>query len=110
MMLKVNKADMAGMMETIKEYFRSCNSVVRAPLAFLIRKTIIVKTYSDFSKHVTFDDKMMIKMLHLSQDKNKYLLWIVITVQSRRIRKGKKVMTELFMTHDQICKDKDLNS
>ena len=30
---KVNKADMAGMMESIKEYFRSCHSVMRVPLA-----------------------------------------------------------------------------
>ena len=39
---KVNKADIAGMMESIKEYLKSCCGVVRAPLAYIIRKTIIV--------------------------------------------------------------------
>ena len=39
---KLNKADMAGMMEFIEEYLRSCCGVVRAPLAYIIKKTIRV--------------------------------------------------------------------
>ena len=47
MMPKVNKADMAGMMESIKEYLRSCCGVKRA-LAYITRKTIIVQIYGDY--------------------------------------------------------------
>ena len=47
---KVNKADMAGTMEAIKEYQRSCHSVMRAPFAYIIRKAIIVLTYVDYPK------------------------------------------------------------
>ena len=38
MLPNVNKADMAGMKESIKEYLRSCCDVIRAPLAYIIRK------------------------------------------------------------------------
>ena len=37
---RVNKADMAGMMEAIKEYLRSCHGVMRVPLQ--ISKTLTV--------------------------------------------------------------------
>ena len=53
---KVNKADMAGLMEAIK----ACHSVMRAPLAYIMRKTIIVETYGDYPKYATPDDKMML--------------------------------------------------
>ena len=43
MLLKVNKADMAGKLVSIKEYLRSCHGVVRTPLAYVIRKTITVQ-------------------------------------------------------------------
>ena len=36
---KINKSYLAGMMKTIKEYLRSCNDVVRAPLAYIIRES-----------------------------------------------------------------------
>ena len=42
MLPKVIKVDMAGTMEAMEEYLRSCHGVVRAPLAYIIRKTIIV--------------------------------------------------------------------
>ena len=45
---KVNKVDMAGMMESIKEYFRSCYGVIRVPLTYIITKTITVQTYGDY--------------------------------------------------------------
>ena len=44
MLTKVEKADMAGMMEAIKEYLRSCHGVIRAPLTYLIGNAIIVQT------------------------------------------------------------------
>ena len=40
----VNKADMAGTMKSIKEYLRSHNGVMRALIAYIIRKTLIVQT------------------------------------------------------------------
>ena len=43
MLPKDNKADMTGMMESIEEYLRSHHGVIRVPLAYIIRKIIIVK-------------------------------------------------------------------
>ena len=57
MLPTVNKTDMAGMMETIFDYLRSHHGVVRAPLAYLIRKTIIVKAYGDYPKYITLMTK-----------------------------------------------------
>ena len=68
---KVNKADMAGMMESIVEYLRSHCGVVRTPLVYVIRKTIIVQIYGDCPNYATPDDKMIAMMLHLPPDKNK---------------------------------------
>ena len=41
---KVSKANVVGTMEAIKKYLKSCHGVKRAPLAYIIRKTITVKT------------------------------------------------------------------
>ena len=68
---KVNKLNMAWTKEAIKEYLRSCYGVVRVPLVFIIRKTIIVKTYENYSKYATPDNEMIAMMLHLPLDKNK---------------------------------------
>ena len=67
---KVNKANMAGMMKSIKEYLRSHHGVMRAPLAYIIRKTVIVQTYGDYHKYATPDDEMITRMLYLHPDKN----------------------------------------
>ena len=40
---KVNKAHIAGMMEAIEEYLRLLSGVMRVPLEYVIRKTIIVR-------------------------------------------------------------------
>ena len=48
MLLEINKFDMAGTMEAIKEYLRSHDGVVRVPLAYIIRETIIVKIYGNY--------------------------------------------------------------
>ena len=71
-LLKINKLDMAGMMEAIKEYLKSHRGVVH--LASAIWKTITVHTYGDYPLYVTPDDKMITRMLHLPSDKNKFLL------------------------------------
>ena len=47
---KVNKVDMEGMMEFIEEYLISCHGVMRAHLAYIIRKTITVQIYHDYPK------------------------------------------------------------
>ena len=44
---KINKFDVAGTMESIKEYLRSHHGIVRVPLAYVIRKTTIVQTCGD---------------------------------------------------------------
>ena len=71
MLPKVNKADMAGTVESIEEYFRSCCGVIRAPLAYVIRKAIIVLTYGDYPKYAIPDENMITRMLYLSPDKNR---------------------------------------
>ena len=45
MLPKVNKANMTGIMEDIKEYLRSCHSVKRAHLVCVMRKTIVVEMW-----------------------------------------------------------------
>ena len=52
-------------------YLRSSHGVIRAPLAYIIRKTITVHVYHDFPKYATPDNKMIARMLHLPPDKNK---------------------------------------
>ena len=56
MLPKVNKADMAGTIDAIKKYPRSHGGVIRAPLAHIIRKTLIVETYGDYHKYPTPDN------------------------------------------------------
>ena len=62
---------MAGRMEAIEEYLRSCCGFVKASLAYFIRKTIIVLTYGDDQKYATPDDTMIARMFYLSLNKNK---------------------------------------
>ena len=59
------------MMKSIKEYLRAVCGVVKAPLAYVIRKTIIVQTYHDYLTYETPDDEMIANMLHLSSYKNR---------------------------------------
>ena len=74
MLPKVNKSDMAGMMEFIKEYLRSCHRVVKTPLACIISKSITVQTYGEYPMYATPDNQMINRMLHLPPDKNRLLL------------------------------------
>ena len=70
---KINKSDLAGTMESIKEYLSSCLGVIQAPLSFAIRKTIIVQTYGNYPTYTTPDDEMITRMLQLPKEKNKLL-------------------------------------
>ena len=67
---KINKSDMAGMMEAIEENLRSCCGAIKAPLAYVIRKTIIAQTYRDYPLYATLGDKMITRMWNLPADKN----------------------------------------
>ena len=58
-------------MEAIKENLRSYHGVIRASLAYVIRKTIRVQTYGDYPMYATHDNEMITWMLHLPSDKNK---------------------------------------
>ena len=71
MLPKVNTADMAGTMEAIKKYLRSHYGVIRVPVAYVIRKSIIVQTYGDYPTYATPNDKMIVMILHLPPDKNR---------------------------------------
>ena len=71
MLPKVDKANMAEMMERIKEYLRSYHGVMRVSLANIIRKTIVVQTYGDYPKYLAPNDNIIAMMLHLPLYKNK---------------------------------------
>ena len=70
---KINESVIAGMMEAVKEYLRSHQGVMKAPLAYIIMKTMLVQTYGKYLMYATPDDEMIVRMLHLPPDKNKLL-------------------------------------
>ena len=102
MLLKINKSDMAGTMQSIKEYLRAHHGVIKEPLAYVIRKT-----YADYPTHETPDDEMITRMLNLPQHKNKLLLESSLD----KVRDGMPEYTiNIRMVYDildQICKDTD---
>ena len=55
------------MMKAIKEYIRTHHGVIQAPPAYVIRKNVIIKTYGDYTKYLMFDDKIIARMLNISQ-------------------------------------------
>ena len=73
MLPKIKKSDMTGMMEGTEDYFRLCHGVMWAPLAYVIRKTIAVQTYSDYLTYATPDGEMITRMLNLPLEKNMLL-------------------------------------
>ena len=97
---KINKSDMTGTMESIKEYLILHRGVARAPLAYIIQKTITFQT--------TPDNEMITRMLHLPPDKNKLL-------PEKDIQRVQEHMAESKIDNwmvddelDQSCKDTDL--
>ena len=78
---------------------------MKAPSAYIIRKTITVQTYGDYTMHATPDDEMIAKM---SPDKNKLLL----EKDAQRVQVHTAVYKidnrTVYDILDQICKDIDL--
>ena len=99
---------MAGTMEAIEEYLRLHHGIVRAPLAYIIRKTITVQTYSDYPTYVTPDDEMIIKMLHLPSDENKVHNEQIAQSFTQHTTEYKIDNRTVYDILDQICKDTDL--
>ena len=94
MLPKVNKADMAGSMEAFEEYLRSHHGVIRAPLTYIIRKTIIVHTYGGYPMYVTPDNRMIARMLHLTQARTSSS-WSIMFTQSRNVQPSTRETIEL---------------
>ena len=56
---------MVGTMEAIKEYIRTHSGVTRAPLAYFIRKTIVIDSYGCYPQYAISADEIIAKMLPL---------------------------------------------
>ena len=80
----------------------------KAPLAYIIRKTITIQAYGDYPTYATPDDEMIARMLHLPPNKNKLLLGS----SADRVQDcTEEYIIDNRMVHDildQICKDIDL--
>ena len=103
---KVNKADIARTIVSIKEYFRSYVCVVRVPLASIIKKTKTVQTYGDYPKYAAPDDKMITRMSHLPQErlKNEQSAQSV----NEHMAKCQIENISVYSILDQLCKETDL--
>ena len=100
---------MAGKIKAIDENLRYCCSVMIAPLAYIIRKTKLVKIYG-YPNYATPKDKMIARILQLPPDKNKILL--ESDFQSSRVHTAEYEIDNRSVDDilDQICKDTDLYS
>ena len=105
---KINQSDMAGTMEVIKEYLRSCGGVIRAPFAYVIRKNIVVETSSNYPEYATPDNEIIAMMLHLPPEKNKLLSHCDIKSVKVHTAEYKIDNRNVYDILDQICKDTDL--
>ena len=105
MLSKVNKANMAGMMEAINEYIRSCCGIVRAPLAYFVSKTIIVQNYGHQPMCATTDDKKIAKMFHLPPGNKKLHGEKSAQSVKEQMTEHKIDNTGVYDILDQICKD-----
>ena len=73
-LLKINKSDMVGN-DGVHQRVPQCTcGIIKAPLAYVIRKTITVQTYGDYLRYATPDNEMIARMLHLPSHKNKLQL------------------------------------
>ena len=92
---KINKSDT----KTIVEYL---------PLAYVIRKTILIQTYGEYPKYMTPDDEMIARVLHLLPDKKRTLL--DSDVQSTKAHTAEYMINNksVYDILDHICKDTDL--
>ena len=69
MLPKINKSDMAEMMESIEEYLQLHCCIVQATWIYVISRTIVVQTNGDYPTFATSDNKMIARMIHLPSDK-----------------------------------------
>ena len=108
MLPKINKFDMAGMIEAIDEYMKLCHGVVRVPLAYIIMKSIIVQTDGEYPKYVTPDNQIITIILHLPPDMNR--LHNEQSTQSVKEHTSEYKIDNgtVYDILDQICKDTDL--
>ena len=108
MLPKANKINVAETIESIKEYFRSHYGVIRAPHAYIIRKSITGQVFGDYPKYITHDNDIISRMLHLPLDKNQ--LHNEQSAQSVRecIAEYKIDNGSVYNIMDQIFKDTDL--
>ena len=104
----INKPDMAGMMESIKEHLRTHHGVVKAFLAYVIRKTIIVQTNGDYPTYATSDDEMITRILYLPSHKNKLQLESSVNKVQDHTPEYTIDNKMVYDILDQICKDTDL--
>ena len=86
----------------------SCCGVIRAPLAYIIRKSITVQTYGEYPTYANPDNEMITRMLHLRPDKNKLLLEKDVQRAQVCTAENKIDNRTVYDTLDQICKDTDL--
>ena len=105
---KINKLDMAGMIEAFKENLRLHHGVVWAPLAYVIWKIITVWTYGDYPLYATSDDEMISRMIHLPSEKNKLLHETDNQTVQRHMPEYQIDKRTVYDILDQICKDTDL--
>ena len=81
---------------------------MRAPLAYVTRKNIIVEMHGDYPQYVTLDDKMIIRMLHLPPEKNELLLEHDAQSERACTAEYKIDNRSVYDILDQICKDNNL--
>ena len=95
---------MAGMIKAIKEYLRTCHGVIRASLAYVIRKTIVVQVHGEYISYATPDDKIITKMLHLPPDKNR----LKLESSKKHTQEYEIDSRTIYNIIYHICKDTDL--
>ena len=95
---------MARTMEAIEENLRSCHGAIRAPLAYVIRKNVMAKTYSDYPKYATLDYQIIARMLHLPLDKNKLFLEYNVHSVKEQTAEYDIDNRSVYDILDQICK------
>ena len=91
---------MAGKMEAIEEYLRSCHGVKRAHL-----ETIIVQSYGDYPWYAIPDDEIITRMLHLPPNKNQLLERASSVKEHTEYEIYDRTVNKKL---NQICKDRDL--
>ena len=95
-------------MEDIEEYLKSCHGIMKAPLVYIVSKTIMVQTYGDCPKYVTPVNEMIARMLYLPPDNNKLLRGHEASSVKKHTAEYKIDIKTIYKIHDQIFKGPDL--